>query len=77
MIGMNVFYIVAGMIFGGLLGYTMKLFNRCTCLSPRGLNWAKFFFMLGVAVSLPIICYYIEFEESKYIAIIFYGYSTF
>jgi hypothetical protein len=31
MIGMNVFYIVAGIFFGGLLGFTMTIFNKLNC----------------------------------------------
>ena len=34
----------------------------------------KFFTMLLVAISTPLICNAIHFEESKFIMIIFFGY---
>ena len=77
MIGMNIFYIVTGIVFGALLGYTMKCFNRCGCCGLAAKSWSKFFIMLAIALALPIVTYYIEFEESKYIAIIFFGYTCF
>ena len=77
MIGMNVFYIVTGIAIGSLLGYSMKIFNKCSCLSINTQTWIKFFLMVAIAISMPVITYYLEFEESKYIAIIFYGYVSF
>ena len=77
MIGMNIFYIVTGIVFGVLLGYIMKCFNKCRCCSLAAKSWSKFFLMLAIAIALPIVTYYIEFEESKYIAIIFFGYTCF
>lgn len=77
MIGMNVFYIVVGMIFGGLLGYSMNCFNSHACCGEKAKNWIKFVLMLLIAFSLPVVTYFIEFEESKFIGIISFGFACF
>lgn len=77
MIGMNVFYFVFGILFGAVSGYCMIIFNKCTCNCQRFKTWVKFVLMLSLAVSLPYLCHYTRFEESKYIGIIFFGYFSY
>ena len=77
MVGMNVFYFVIGFLFGGVAGYFMGIFNKCTCDCPRFKNFIKFIIMLIFAIGLPFGCHYTRFEESKYIGIIFYGYFSY
>ena len=77
MVGMNVFYFVIGFLFGGFAGYLMGIFNKLTCDCPRTINYTKFVVMLIFAIGLPFGCHYTRFEESKYIAIIFYGYFSY
>ena len=76
MVGMNVFYYVIGFLFGAFAGYVMSVFNKCVCLEKGAKNWLKFLVMLSLAIGLPFACHYTRFEESKYIAIIFYGYFS-
>lgn len=75
MIGMNIFYFVAGIAFGCVVGQAMVIFNKFDKICSRGLLIAiKFILMVALAVALPVMCHYSKFEESKYIAIIFFGY---
>lgn len=77
MIGMNIFYIVVGMISGLLLGYSMSFFNRYTCFSEKCKNWMKFFLMLFIAILAPIGTHFIDFKESAFIGIISFGLGCF
>lgn len=77
MIGMNVFYFVIGILFGAIVGYSMAIFNKCTCNCPRVKIWLKFFITLSLAILLPFGTHYTRFEESKYIGIIFFGYFSY
>lgn len=77
MIGMNVFYFLVGILFGGVVGYCMGIFNKCTCNCPRVKNWLKFLVCITLAIGLPFACHYSRFEESKYIGIIFFGYFSY
>lgn len=74
MIAMNVFYIVTGMLAGGVLGGSMAVFNKCTF---KAKNEVKFVLMLAIALLTPVVCNSIGFEESKYIGIITYGFFSF
>lgn len=38
------------------------------------LRFGKFLVMLAIAISTPLVCNAIHFEESKFIMIIFFGY---
>ena len=76
MIGMNVFYIVTGIVVGGLLGFGMSFFNRVKA-SEVCVKWTKFGFMLMLAVLTPVFCNSTGFEESKYIGIITFGFICF
>ena len=73
MIGMNVFYIVAGIAFGALLGASMAVFNKC----KAPLFGLKFVVFLAIAILMPIGCNKADFMESKYIAIITFGFITY
>lgn len=77
MIGMNVFYFVVGILFGGVAGYCMTIFNKCTCKCPKVKNFIKFLVMATLAIVLPFVCHYTRFDESKYIGIIFFGYFSY
>lgn len=78
MIGMNVFYFIVGITFGCVMGALTAIFNKFDKVCSRGLLIGiKFILMVFLAVSLPIACHYTKFEESKYIAIIFFGYFCF
>ena len=77
MIGMNVFYFVIGILFGAIVGYSMTIFNKCTCKLPRLKMWLKFLVTLSLAIFLPFGTHYTKFEESKYIGIIFFGYFSY
>jgi hypothetical protein len=77
MIGMNVFYIVSGMAAGGLLGACMTPFNKWTTVTEKNKNRVKFVLMLFIAVGMPVFCQWSAFQESKYIAIIFFGFTAF
>lgn len=74
--GMNVFYIVAGIVFYGLLGYSLGVFNRCKC-SEYAKNWIKFILTLGIASATPFFTHAIGFHESAYIGIITFGYACY
>jgi len=77
MIGMNVFYFVIGILFGAAMGWVMGVFNKCTCDMPKLKSYGKFVIMLTLAITLPFICHYTRFDESKYIGIIFFGYFSY
>lgn len=68
----NLYQIAAGLAFGLGFGYCMKIFNRFE--HTRNLNLIKLFLMLTIAVLDPVVCELIGFHESKYIAIIFFGF---
>ena len=70
MIGMNVLYIVAGIVGGGLLGLSMIVLKKVNVK-------IKFILMLAIAISLPFITHALKFEDSKYVGVIFYGYCTY
>lgn len=70
MIGMNILYIVVGIVGGAILGLSMIIIKKVN-------NWIKFFLMLAIAISLPFITHAVSFEESKYVGVIFYGYCTY
>ena len=74
MIGMAVFYVVVGFFAGFAIGMCMKAFKKCKKWPQNVLMYAKFAVMLIMSITIPIICYWIGFKESKYILIIFYGY---
>ena len=77
MVGMNVFYFVIGILFGAIAGFSMAIFNKCTCNMPRLKIWLKFLITLSLAIFLPFATHYTRFEESKYIGIIFFGYFSY
>ena len=70
MIGWNVLYIVVGVVVGALLGLSMIVIKK---VDVR----IKFVLMLAVAISLPFITHALNFEDSKYVGVIFYGYCTY
>ena len=55
----------------------MAIFKLCKCISPTRLIWIKFCVMLGIAIITPYVTHILEFQESKYVGIIFYGYVCF
>ena len=79
MIGMAVFYVVTGFFVGFLVGMCMKCFKTFDEWEweEQTVKWIKMVVMLTVAISVPIITFFIEFGESKYILIIFFGYFTY
>ena len=66
--------IIVGMAAAFILGYAMKLFNRC---APKKTKWPKFFTTLILAVLAPVASDLNDFPESKFIFVIFYGYMCF
>ena len=57
-----------------LLGWAMKLFNRC---NARKTKWPKFFTVLALAVAAPIASDLSKFPESKFIFVIFFGFMCY
>jgi len=66
--------ILTGLILAFLIGYSMKLFNRC---DPKKTKWPKFFTTLFFAIVAPIASDLSGFPESKFIFVIFYGFMCF
>ena len=57
-----------------LLGWAMKLFNRC---DPKKTKWPKFFVVLALAIAAPIVSDLSKFPESKFIFVIFFGFMCY
>jgi len=76
MIGMSVFYVVTGAIAGAFLGSLMICFNskKMKQFSEITQMRVKFLVMILMAIFMPILCVITEFQESKFILIITFGY---
>lgn len=66
--------IAVGLILAFLIGFAMKLFNRC---EPKKTKWPKFFLCLFFAIIAPVASDLSGFPESKFIFIIFFGYMCY
>lgn len=66
--------IVSGLAVGLGVGYACKCFNSC---APEKTKCIKLFVCLFMAISVPVVCEVIEFYESKFICIIFFGYMVY
>lgn len=66
--------ILTGLVLAFVIGYAMKLFNRC---DAKNTKWPKFFTVVVFAIIAPIASDLSGFPESKFIFIIFYGYMCF
>lgn len=66
--------IFAGLVLAFLLGWAMKLFNRC---DPKKTKWPKFFVVLALAIAAPIVSDLSKFPESKFIFVIFFGFMCY
>jgi len=49
----------------------------CNKWDPQTTRWPKFFFCLFMGISIPIACDLIGIPETKFVAIIFFGYMCF
>lgn len=65
---------MTGLVVGLLVGYSMKLFNKC---DKKKTKWPKFFVTLSMAIAVPIVAELSTFREAKFVCIIFYGYMCF
>ena len=72
-VGANVAQIVGGFIVGMVLGFSMRIFKKCSC-SQKTLLWVKFLLVVTIAIATPLLCGYFEVPEAKYVLIIFFGY---
>jgi len=66
--------IVSGLVVGLGTGFACRCFNSC---APAKTKWIKLFVCLFMAIAVPIVCEIIEFYESKFICIIFFGYMCY
>ena len=66
--------ILVGLVLAFLIGYAMKLFNRC---KPEKTKWPKFFVTLFFAIAAPFASDLTGFPESKFIFVIFFGFMCF
>lgn len=73
----NLLQIAAGIIGGLLLGQALRFLNLFKTASSTTLMMTKCFLMVAVAIMTPLVCHWVHFHESKYIGIIFFGYSCF
>jgi len=70
----NLIQIVTGLVLGLAIGYTMRLFNKCSVTKTK---WPKFFVCLLMAFAVPIISELTTFHEAKVIGIIFFGFMCY
>ena len=73
-LGYVIIQIVVGLILAFAVGFAMKIFNRW---SPEKTKWPKFFVTVFFAIAAPIVAELVHFPESKFIFIIFYGYTCY
>ncbi len=73
-LGLVVLQIVTGLVLAFIIGFAMKLFNRC---KPEKTKWPKFFVTLFFAVAAPFASDLSGFPESKFIFVIFFGFMCF
>jgi len=66
--------IITGLVLAFLIGWSMKIFNRC---DPKKTKWVKFFLVVSLAILAPIAADLSHFPESKFIFVIFYGFMCF
>ena len=52
----------------------MKFCNKCDTNTMR---WPKFFFCLGWSIAIPIVCDLVGWPETKFVAVIFFGYCCY
>lgn len=65
---------MTGLVTGFAFGFAMKLFNR---FDPAKTKWWKFAVCLFLAIAAPVFFDLVEFPESKFIFIIFFGFMCF
>lgn len=73
-IGFNIIQFIVGLIIAFGVGGLMGLFNKCSVEATR---WPKFFFCLFMGIGVPIACDLVGWPETKFVAIIFFGYMCF
>ena len=73
-IGFNVIQIIAGLIFAFGVGYLMKFCNKC---DVRTMKTPKFIWCLFIAIAVPIVCDVVGWPETKFVAVIFFGYCCY
>lgn len=70
----NLIQFAVGLVIAFGVGFLMKCFNK---FDPVKTKWPKFFFCLLMAIGVPITCDVVGWPETKYVAIIFFGYMCF
>jgi len=56
------------------MGFILSIFNHCS-LDDKKMVYIKLACMIVLACFMPVLTYFTEFPEGKYIGIIFFGYS--
>ena len=73
-IGFNLIQFIVGLILAFGVGYLMKFCNNC---DTKTMRWPKFFFCLGWAIAIPVVCDLVGWPETKFVAVIFFGYCCY
>ena len=73
-LGLVVAQIVGALLLAFLLGWSMKLFNRCAAEKTK---WFKFVITIAFAIGIPVLCEALEYTSAKYVFIVIYGYMCF
>ena len=73
-IGFNVIQFILGLILAFGVGYLMKFCNKC---DARVMKWPKFLFCLWYAIAVPVLSDMLGWPETKFVAVIFFGYKCF
>lgn len=73
-VGFNIIQFIVGLILAFGVGYLMKFCNR---FDPQKTKWPKFGFCLAWGIIIPIVCDLVGWPETKFVAVIFFGYCCF
>lgn len=73
-IGFNVIQFIVGLILAFGVGYLMKYCNKFPVETTK---WPKFFFCLFWGIAIPVVCDVVGWPETKFVAVIFFGYCCY
>ena len=73
-IGFNVIQFILDLIHAFGVGYLMKFCNKC---EARVMKWPKFLFCLWYAIAVPVLSDMLGWSETKFVAVIFFGYKCY